>query len=200
MESRPALFAGEKTSTAHLHKSEVANLLFAVLRPKRSLLRRCGCEKLLFASCYIHDTGTNVRSPNVHKTPPDVGLESCQGPANEASRHKPNLQWKALITDMTNKSIVFLEMNVTSQSSQPLVASSFALCDCSCKCVSCQQNVMTTNSGNIKAFQHTSVRKQEPNHHLFQNHLSSMDGRQCIAFALASAFMSGLHVETFCVL
>ena len=50
---------------------------------------------------------------------------------------------------MTAESIVLLEMNVTSQSSQSLVESSVALCDCSCKCVSCQQNVMTTTSGNI---------------------------------------------------
>ena len=105
--------------------------------------------------CFLHIqlSVTNVRLPKIRKTPPEVDFESSRSPAMSESWKKPSLQCCAVFYHMTILSEVVRVMNVWNQSCQTSVASLSPSCDCSCKFVDRPQNVLSTTSCQVQAFQ-----------------------------------------------
>ena len=57
----PVLSAGERTSTTHSQKIKAGTPSIRSPAPKEITAASYRCEKLLFASLHIHESGTNVR-------------------------------------------------------------------------------------------------------------------------------------------
>ena len=103
------------------------------------------------AVCFLHIQlmGTNVRLPKIHKTSPEVDVESSRSPAKSESWNKTCRQcWAVLPTwEYCRHSCV---MNVPNQSCQSSVACLNLFCDRTRKSVDRPQNVWSSKSCHVQ--------------------------------------------------
>ena len=101
------------------------------------------------AVCFLHIqvTGTNVLLPKVHKTPPEVDLESWRSPAKSEAWNKPSQQCCAVCPTWQHCRKSFVWWNVRNQPSQASVTPS---CDWSRKLVVWPQYVRSSNACQIQ--------------------------------------------------
>ena len=119
-------------------------------------IRNPASKDIISEVCFLHIqfSGTNVRLPDKHKTPPDVDFESSRSPAKSESWNKPSRQSCAVLPHMTVLLVVLCMMNVRNKSCQSSVTCLSPLCNCTGQFMDRPLSIRTSNSCKVEAFQH----------------------------------------------
>ena len=91
--------------------------------------------------------------PKIHKRPPELDFKSSRSPAKSESWNNPSLQCCAVFLHMTVLTIVISVMNILNQPCKSFITCLTSCCDWSCQFVHGPQDIRSSNSWQVQAFQ-----------------------------------------------